>query len=262
MAHPKLVLNLDIRRNNFDPSKWQYPPKYTRNQYIIELINKLGHYFQIIKINYQFINDLDLSTIQAFTFSIEKNGCEPWVDYKLGDIGSTNEHALFTINDMGFKGITIHQTIGYKEGVEDILKSARKYDMKIISLAYMSHKGASDYFNLKLESGKTLYEKIIEDGIKWGVDGFVIGATVETPILANILKKIPQDKQYMILMPGFGSQEGNYENLTLFKNYDNIIPLPANGREIIYNWTKKDKSFPSACLEKAEEFVKKVEENY
>ena len=257
-----LVLNLDIRRKEFLPNKFPFPSGETRESFIKKVISVTAEYFSIIKINYQFIADLSEHEIKSLVEFINEKGCIPWVDYKLGDIGSSNEHALFNLNNMGFEGITIHQIIGYEEGVKDILKNAKKYKMDVISLAFMSHKGADDYFNIQLYNGKKLYQKILDDGINWGVNGFVIGATVKEQLLKEILEKFPEDKKYFILLPGFGAQKGNYSILKMFNSYNNVIPLPANGREIIYAWINSKEPFPAACVSVAKMFKERVQQHY
>ncbi|MFX1449322.1 MAG: orotidine 5'-phosphate decarboxylase [Promethearchaeota archaeon] len=257
-----MVLNLDIRRKEFLPDKFPFPSGETRESFIKKVIDVTAEYFSIIKINYQFIADLSEQDIKSLVKFIKQRDCIPWIDYKLGDIGSTNEHALYNLNNMGFKGITIHQIIGYEEGVKDILKNAKKYNMDVISLAFMSHKGADDYFNIQLYDGRKLYQKIIDDGINWGVNGFVVGATVQEDLLKDILEKLKENKMYFILLPGFGAQKGNYSILKLFNNYNNVIPLPANGREIIYAWINSTESFPEACGSVAKMFKERVQKHY
>ncbi len=257
-----LVLNLDIRRGEFLPNEFPFPSGESRESFTKKVIDATSEYFSIIKINYQFIADFAEETIKKLVRYIKEKDCIPWVDYKLGDIGSSNKHALYNLNKMGFEGITIHQIIGYEEGVKNILDDAKKYKMTVISLAFMSHKGADDYFNIELFDGRKLYQKIIEDGISWGIDGFVIGATVKNKIMKDILEKFPKNKKYFILLPGFGAQRGNYPVLKLFNAYKNIIPLPANGREIIYAWLNSKESFPNACSSTAKRFKENVQKHY
>ncbi|MHA1382594.1 MAG: orotidine 5'-phosphate decarboxylase / HUMPS family protein [Candidatus Helarchaeota archaeon] len=254
-----LVLNLDIRRKDFMPDKFPFPTGETRETFAKKIIDVTNEIFSIVKVNFQFISDLSEEKIKNLVEYIECKGLIPWVDYKLGDIGTTNDHSLYNLNNMGFKGITIHQIIGFEDGVSNILNKAQKYKMDVISLAYMSHKGAKNYFNVHVGHGKRLYEKFIEDGIEWGVTGFVIGATIKIKVLSSILKKFPKDKEFFILIPGFGAQRGNYSILKLFKSYENIIPLPSNGREIIYAWVNPGLSFPEACRSTALKFKEKIQ---
>ncbi len=253
-----LVLNLDIRRKNFMPNQFPFPPGETRLSFTEKVIDAIKEVFSIVKVNFQFIADLSEDKIKNLVNYIVRKRLIPWVDYKLGDIGSSNDHSLFNLNKMGFKGITINQIIGYQDAVQNILEAARSYDMQVISLAYMSHRGANDYFNAQLLNGKKLYEKIIEDGIKWGVTGFVIGATIGKEVLIEILNKFPKNRLYYILIPGFGAQKGNYSILETFNSYENVIPLPSNGREIIYAWMNSKQSFPEACRAMAIEFKENV----
>ncbi|NVM04612.1 MAG: orotidine 5'-phosphate decarboxylase [Candidatus Helarchaeota archaeon] len=257
-----MVLNLDIRRKDFLPNKFPFPPGENRGSFLKKVIEATAEYFAIIKVNYQFIADVSEDRIKSLIEVIKEKGCIPWVDYKLGDIGSSNKHALYNLNKMGFEGITIHQIIGYEEGVKNILEDAEKYKMTVISLAFMSHKGSDDYFNIELHDGRKLYQKIIDDGIIWGIDGFVIGATVKNKIMKDILEKFPKNKKYFILLPGFGAQRGNYPVLKLFNEYNNIIPLPANGREIIYAWLNYPEPFPKACSLTAKRFKDSVQKHY
>ncbi|MHA1379879.1 MAG: orotidine 5'-phosphate decarboxylase / HUMPS family protein [Candidatus Helarchaeota archaeon] len=255
-----LVLNLDIRRKDFMSNEFPFPSGETRESFTQKVINATADIFSIVKVNFQFIADLSENKIKDLVSLINNKGLIPWVDYKLGDIGTSNDHSLYNLNKMGFRGLTIHQIIGFEEGVQNIIKNAKKYKMDVISLAFMSHKGANDYFNIQLFNRKKLFEKILEDGINWGVDGFVIGATITKSILMKIFEKFPNNRNFFILMPGFGAQKGNYPILKLFKTKQNLIPLPSNGREIIYAWKTAQSSFPDACRLAALKFKQKVKQ--
>jgi len=170
-----LVLNLDVRDPNTE-ERFPLPPNMEKIEFIKRIIELTSSNFAMIKLNYQFLLGFSRSTIINIVNHVKKQDCIPWVDYKLGDIGSTNEQAMHALASMKFEGITVHQVIGYKQGLENILKLAETYKFDVISLLYMSHPGAKNYFQIELSDGKKLYQKFLEDAIEWGLKGFVVGA--------------------------------------------------------------------------------------
>jgi len=58
------------------------------------------------------------------------------LDHKLGDIGSTNESALFWISDMGFDAFTFSPFAG---NIETTVDTAHKRDLGVIVLTLMSN---------------------------------------------------------------------------------------------------------------------------
>lgn len=257
-----LVLNLDVRNPKYD-SKYPLPPGLNREETIHQIIEITAPHVAIVKMNYQFLLDLPHDLIRDLVDFVERHDCIPWVDYKLGDIGSTNEQALHSLADLNFKGITVHQVIGYEQGLENILTLAKRYELDVVSLLYMSHPGAKDYFQSKLQTGKALYQKFLEDGIRWGLQGFVVGATIPQSILQDILNQLTKTgEKHCLLMPGFGAQKGDAKLLKLFNSYKNILPLPASGRKIIYSWTSGKQDFLESCKNEILEFKSLIEKYY
>jgi len=96
-----LVLNLDVRDPNTE-ERFPLPPNMEKIEFIKRIIELTSSNFAMIKLNYQFLLGFSRSTIIDIVNHVKKQDCIPWVDYKLGDIGSTNEQAMHALASMKF----------------------------------------------------------------------------------------------------------------------------------------------------------------
>ena len=156
-------------------------------------------------------------------------------DVKRGDIGSTAagysnaylgktpiEQEKVSIYDVDF--VTVNPYLGI-DGVKPFIDDCKEYAKGIFILVKTSNKSSGELQDLKLENGKTIYEKVAELVNSWGEDlvgeygyssvGAVVGATY--PIQIKELREI-MPKTYF-LIPGYGAQGGKAEDIALgFKN--------------------------------------------
>ena len=152
-------------------------------------------------------------------------------DIKRGDIGSTAagysnaylgktplldvEEAIF---DVDF--VTINPYLGI-DGVKPFIDDCKKYNKGIFVLVKTSNKSSGELQDLKLEDGRTIYEKVAELVNSWGEEligeyGYssvsaVVGATY--PVQIKELREI-MPKSYF-LIPGYGAQGGKAEDIAL-----------------------------------------------
>lgn len=152
-------------------------------------------------------------------------------DVKRGDIGSTaagysNAYLGRTplgdekvsIYDVDF--VTVNPYLGI-DGVKPFIDDCKEYGKGIFILVKTSNKSSGELQDLKLEDGRTIYEKVAELVSSWGDElvgeygyssvGAVVGATY--PIQIKELREI-MPKTYF-LIPGYGAQGGKAEDIAL-----------------------------------------------
>lgn len=143
-------------------------------------------------------------------------------DIKRGDIGSTakgysNAYLGKTIvgdaeesfYDIDF--VTVNPYLGI-DGIKPFIEDCKKYDKGIFVLVKTSNPSSSEIQDLKLESGKTVYEQVGELVSLWGEDligeneyssvGAVVGATHPKQLEELRIKM----SHTFFLIPGFGAQ--------------------------------------------------------
>ena len=152
-------------------------------------------------------------------------------DIKRGDIGTTaagysnaylgktlvgdSEESFYDID-----WVTVNPYLGI-DGVKPFIDDCKKYNKGIFVLVKTSNKSSGELQDLKLEDGKTVYEKVAELVNSWGEElvgeyGYssvasVVGATY--PVQIETLRKI-MPKSYF-LIPGYGAQGGKAEDVAL-----------------------------------------------
>ncbi len=143
-------------------------------------------------------------------------------DIKRGDIGSTaagysnaylGKTALgdekVSIYDVDF--VTVNPYLGI-DGVKPFIDDCKEYGKGIFVLVKTSNKSSGELQDLKLEDGRTIYEKVAELVSSWGDElvgeygyssvGAVVGATY--PIQIKELREIMPKTFFLI--PGYGAQ--------------------------------------------------------
>ena len=152
-------------------------------------------------------------------------------DIKRGDIGTTaagysnaylgqtlvgdKEESFYDID-----WVTVNPYLGV-DGVKPFVEDCKKYNKGIFVLVKTSNKSSGELQDLKLEDGKTVYEKVAELVNSWGEDligeyGYssvasVVGATY--PVQMENLRKIMPNSYFLI--PGYGAQGGKAEDLAV-----------------------------------------------
>ena len=152
-------------------------------------------------------------------------------DIKRGDIGSTAqgysnaylgktkiaeiEESIF---DIDF--VTVNPYMG-TDCVKPFIEDCKKYNKGLFILVKTSNPSSGELQDLKLESGKTIYETVAELVTNWGKEligeyGYssisaVVGATY--PKQLQTLRKIMPNSYFLI--PGYGAQGGKAEDIAL-----------------------------------------------
>ena len=166
-------------------------------------------------------------------------------DAKRGDIGNTsNMYAKAFFDDLDVHAITLSPYMG-KDSVTPYYDYTGKWS---ILLGLTSNEGAKDFQLQKMESGKPLYEQVLETSKEWGNEQntmYVIGAT--KPEAFKRVREILPD--HFLLVPGIGSQGGNMEEvIKAGATKDGRLLINAS-RSIIY--ADNGKNFAAKAREEA-----------
>jgi len=176
----------------------------------LDLVEQLGSELAAVKINYHLLLPLALADIKRVVEAAHRKGLQTIADIKLNDISPTNLTVLKILCEAGFDALIANPIVGYQGALQPTIDEAHKRGMGVIFLTYMSHKGASEGYGLKirLRSGsvKPLYRLFAERAVKWGADGLIVGATrpgIIREVAALTNHKLP------IFSPGVGVQGGS-----------------------------------------------------
>ncbi|MDR9397953.1 orotidine-5'-phosphate decarboxylase [Salibacter sp.] len=165
-------------------------------------------------------------------------------DAKRGDIGNTSAMYAKTFFDhYNFDSITIAPYMGH-----DSVEPFKKDGKWTIVLALTSNPGANDFQLLKTESGKRVFEEVIEKNRQWSDPDqlmFVVGAT-RGELIGEVRKAAPDN---FFLVPGVGKQGGSLENVAKFGMIDDCGLLVNSSRGIIY--ASNGRNFADKAAEKA-----------
>ena len=158
-------------------------------------------------------------------------------DAKRGDIGNTSKmYAKAFLDKLNFDSITVAPYMG-----EDSVTPFLSYNNKwVILLALTSNKGAFDLqFSSDKETGKKLFEQVLEKSKKWGNMNnmmYVVGAT-KAEMLYDIRKIIPE---HFLLVPGVGAQGGSLQEVAKYGMNKNCGLLVNSSRGIIFSGQGED----------------------
>lgn len=168
-------------------------------------------------------------------------------DAKRGDIGNTaRQYALTFFVSFDFDAITVSPYMG-RDAVDPFLNFTGKW---VILLGLTSNSGARDFQLQMMDSGKFLYEEVIEISKSWGNSDnlmYVVGAT-KSSHLQKIRTIIPDN---FLLVPGIGAQGGSLEEVMIIGKNEQGGLLINSSRGIIYASTGPDfgeKSSQAASL--------------
>ena len=185
---------------------------------------------------------------------IRKNYPEIFIiaDAKRGDIGNTSKlYAEAFFNALNVDAVTLSPYMG-RDTVQPFLEYADRW---AVLLALTSNPSSADFEQLQLNTGKKLYEQILETSKAWGsVDNtmYVVGAT-KAEMLREIRKIIPD---HFLLVPGVGEQGGSLDEVVRYGMNSRCGLLVNSSRGIIF--ADSSKNFASAAGEKARELQQEM----
>lgn len=174
-------------------------------------------------------------------------------DAKRGDIGNTSGlYAKAFFETMDFDSITVAPYMGV-DSVKPFLEFENKW---VILLALTSNEGSADFQLIHSQSGKPLFQEVLEKSSEWGNPDnmmYVVGATRGEKI-AEIRKIVPD---HFFLVPGVGAQGGSLEEVAKYGMNDHCGLLVNSSRGIIY--AGKDKNFANAAGSEAKKLQQEME---
>jgi orotidine-5'-phosphate decarboxylase len=203
----RIVLALDFPYQNPENRK----SLLAKAQNVLDAVHL---YICAVKINHHLVLPLGtFNGVQQLINRIHEKRLPVIMDCKANDIGATNQVIAEYYYAAGFDALIANPFVGWEEGLKPMFDVARKLQLGVILLAYMSHKGATEGYGQTVcdaETGrKTLqYVSFAKKALEWNADGVVVGATVPEKIreIRGILKeKVP------IYSPGIGVQGGAAE---------------------------------------------------
>lgn len=174
-------------------------------------------------------------------------------DAKRGDIGNTSSlYAKAFFETMDFDSITVAPYMGV-DSVKPFLEFENKW---VILLALTSNEGSADFQLIPSQSGKPLFQEVLEKSSKWGNPDnmmYVVGATRGEKI-AEVRKVVPD---HFFLVPGVGAQGGSLEDVAKFGMNSHCGLLVNSSRGIIY--AGKDKDFAKVAGNEAKKLQQEME---
>ncbi|QQG48162.1 MAG: orotidine 5'-phosphate decarboxylase [archaeon] len=159
-----------------------------------------------VKLNHHLLLPFGLEGIRGLLGDFSDAGVPVIADLKLNDIESTNLNAAESLRHYGVDAVIANPFVGREEGLGKVVERMHDLGGGLILLVYMSHRGASEGYSLRVEGGEPLYRVFAERARDWGADGVVVSAK-EGKKLAEareILGKVP-----LIFSPGVGAQGGD-----------------------------------------------------
>lgn len=175
-------------------------------KFCIDIIEAVSPFSPIIKPNVQFLAyPLSFRDLCEIVDKIHEGDCLALLDAKLSDIGSSNQAALYWINEIGFDAVTFNPFQGYKDGTDVIYEWADRFDKGVFALCRMSNPGTHDYQSMVVNR-EPLYIRLARDAFERGANGFVVGCTA-THELEEVRRIIGEER--LILSPGMGPQGGD-----------------------------------------------------
>jgi orotidine-5'-phosphate decarboxylase len=203
------------------------------------IIDATKDYAAAYKINFAFYERNGSEGINELERTVEliPEDISSIADAKRGDIGNTSEmYAKSVYDHFGFDAVTLHPYMG-KDSLQPFLDYSDKMNYILV---LTSNPGANDFEKLKLESGKFVYQNILEKVNIWNEKqncGIVFGATK----IDDLKSDINNFGKLSILLPGVGAQGGSFEEVSsLFKSMQRKNYLVNVSRGIIYKSNKED----------------------
>jgi orotidine-5'-phosphate decarboxylase len=216
-----------------------------------KILNGVSDYVCAVKINHHLLLPLSLSEISSLNNLITRKGLVAIADLKLNDIDNTNRVATNYLWDSGFSAVIVNPFVGYTGALDVVFEHAHRFGKGVITLAYMSHKGADEGFGLKLAHNGTIFDEFLLRAASWGSDGVIVGSTRPERIAAarsSLGNNVP------IICPGSITQGGDsLESLKSGADYlifgRSIVdsPDPTSSARLIYqSLALKAKNLPRA----------------
>lgn len=164
-------------------------------------------------------------------------------DAKRGDIGPTAEayaKAFLSDSPMSGDAVTVNPFLG-SDGIIPFVQQTSQAKGLFVLLK-TSNPSSSELQDLRLESGELVYEQVasllkqLSKGTV-GTSGFSSVGAVVGATYPDIAKQLRQDlPETLFLVPGYGAQGGNVQDLKNVFNADGNGAVISSSRAIIYSY--------------------------
>lgn len=204
-----------------------------------------------VKIQIAFYEQYGIEGLKAFKETIKyakKNKLLVIADVKRGDIGNTAKaYALaYSSSDLEVDFITVNPYLG-SDSISPFIEVCKKQNKGIFILVKTSNSSSSEIQDQITLNGKKIYEKIAEyvDEIgkdlkgekKYSCIGAVVGATHSKD--AKVLRTIMPNTFFLV--PGYGTQGANAEDIMPCFNQDGYGSLINASRNVIFAYLNSSK---------------------
>ncbi len=232
-------------------------PKHLQNfndpvfEFNKEIINKTKSNAAAYKLNLAFYEKDGIEGLQTLEKTLAEIPSDVLTigDAKRGDIGNTSKmYAQSLFDHFNFDASTLHPYMG-KDSVQPFLDFEDRLNFILV---LTSNPGNADFEKQKLNSGKFLFQEVLEKVHEWNSSnncGIVFGATNPEELEENI----PGFKNLPVLLPGVGSQGGSLEEVVkIFQSNHNNNYIINISRALIYE--DSSESFAFTAFEKLKEY--------
>ncbi|MBN3520743.1 orotidine-5'-phosphate decarboxylase [Algoriphagus lutimaris] len=173
-------------------------------------------------------------------------------DAKRGDIGNTSKlYAKAFFEKMDFDSVTVAPYMGV-DSVTPFLEFENKW---VILLALTSNAGSMDFQLIKDETGKPLYQTVLEKSKQWGNSDnmmYVVGAT-RGELIGEVRRLVPD---HFFLVPGVGAQGGSLSDVAKYGMNSSCGLLVNSSRGIIY--ASQDKDFGKSARSESQKLQEEM----
>ncbi|MDA4126635.1 MAG: orotidine 5'-phosphate decarboxylase [Thaumarchaeota archaeon] len=159
-----------------------------------------------VKVNHHLLLPYGLRGIGSLIETCRREELPLIADLKMNDIESTNLNIVDSLLAFGFDAVIANPFVGLEEGLGKVVERVHSGDGGIIFLVYMSHRGATEGYSLRVEGGETMYRLFARRAKEWGADGVVVSA--KSPDKIAETREIV-GKDCLIFSPGIGAQGGD-----------------------------------------------------
>lgn len=216
------------------------------------IVDRICDIVPCVKVQIAYYEMYGLEGMRAFLQTLQyakAKGMLVMTDAKRNDIGATAEcYAKAYLGETDVCGrahsafdsdfLTVNGYLG-SDGIKPFLNWMQKRDKGIFVLVKTSNRSSGELQDLKLESGKTIYEYMGELVEKWGQEsigrygyssvGAVVGAT--HPMQAQILRRAMPHTFFLI--PGYGAQGGTADDLKVCFDKEGMGGIVNSSRGIL-----------------------------
>jgi orotidine-5'-phosphate decarboxylase len=159
-----------------------------------------------VKVNHHLLLPYGLRGIGSLIETCRREELPLIADLKMNDIESTNLNIVDSLLAFGFDAVIANPFVGWEEGLGKVVERVHSADGGILLLVYMSHRGATEGYSLRVEDGEPLYRLFARRAKDWGADGVVVSAKSVDKIAET--REIV-GKECLIFSPGIGAQGGD-----------------------------------------------------